>query len=104
MRHDRFLLSRPFQFPRRSIVIRVILTVVAFALGTNPGTGHAFTATIFYVADVSTLSLSGGNDVVIIFTPVPEPASVVAVCAIGAGIARVLRRRNRSAKSEEVVV
>ncbi len=59
---------------------------------TNPGTGHTFTATIFYSANTSTSSLSGGNDVVLVFTPVPEPASLLVFGAFGLFAAGRARR------------
>ena len=51
------------------------------------------TAYIYYQGDFGTGSLTGGNDVVIAFTPVPEPATVLAVGAAGLGAITWLRRR-----------
>jgi hypothetical protein len=59
---------------------------------TNPGTGHSFNATIFYAADTSSMGLTGGNDVVIQFMPVPEPAAVFVFAAAGLVAARGWRR------------
>jgi hypothetical protein len=64
----------------------------AFPL-TNPTTGNTFTATIYYVGDTSSMSLSGGNDIVIVFTPVPEPAAVLSVTGVGLAVASWFRRR-----------
>ena len=60
---------------------------------TNPNTSNTFLATIFYVGDTSSAALAGGNDVVIVFTPVPEPASVFAMCALGVGMIGAFGRR-----------
>jgi hypothetical protein len=62
---------------------------------TNPGTGHTFNATIFYAADTSSMGLTGGNDVVIQFMPVPEPAAVFVFAAAGLVAARGWRRVTR---------
>ncbi len=43
-----------------------------------------------------------GNNLVLTITPVPEPATVLAVCAAGAAAIGVIRRRTRRHKSDEV--
>jgi autotransporter-associated beta strand protein len=65
------------------------------------GEGSSFTigsttAFITYQGDFTSGNLSGGNDVAIIFTPVPEPGLVLFVAAAGlaaAGLRRRLRRQ-----------
>ena len=50
---------------------------------------------VSYTGDItgSGISISGGNDIVLYnFTPVPEPASVLAVCAAAAGLFGLARR------------
>ena len=55
--------------------------------------GDGTTAQISYVGDLGTLSISGGNDVVLYnFVPVPEPGAVLGIAALGFG-GLVLRRR-----------
>jgi hypothetical protein len=53
------------------------------------------TATISYLGDSTTGNLTGGNDVVLYFTPVPEPAGVLALAAVGAGGAGLRASRRR---------
>ena len=57
---------------------------------------------ISYFGDVDTMSITGGNDVVLYgFTPVPEPGAVLAVAAGALAVAGGLRRRlwHRSQKT-----
>ena len=65
---------------------------------TNPNTGNMFTAFVYYSGDVLTGNL-GGNDVLIAFQPVPEPSAVLAVCAAGAVVVRLVRRRRSAGRS-----
>ncbi|QVL34257.1 PEP-CTERM sorting domain-containing protein [Telmatocola sphagniphila] len=62
---------------------------------TNPNTGHSFTAYITYYGNSSTNATYGGNDVLIAFSPVPEPASLL---VLGSAIGGVLAWRRRSSK------
>jgi hypothetical protein len=55
------------------------------------GTTNAW---IYYTGDFGSLSLTGGNDVVISFAPVPEPTSVLGICFL-AGLAAMGWRRGR---------
>jgi autotransporter-associated beta strand protein len=61
-----------------------------------------FTASIFYHGDTSTLATSGGNDVLLSFSPVPEPAGLLAVAFAAVGGLTWLRngRRRRAALAE----
>ena len=64
------------------------------------GGGTAGTFKISYFGDItgSGISITGGNDIVLhSFVPVPEPASVLALCAGAAGLVGLVRRRRRSA-------
>lgn len=51
------------------------------------------TAYIYYTGDLASGQLLGGNDVVISFTPVPEPAAVLGVAVAGLVVYHCLRRR-----------
>jgi len=51
------------------------------------------TAYISDTGDLGTGSVAGGNDVVIVFTPVPEPGMVLGLGAVALGLVRLLRRR-----------
>ncbi len=56
-----------------------------------PNNTPAGTFQVSYVGDItgSGISISGGNDIVLYnFQPVPEPASVLALCAAAAGLVR----------------
>ena len=55
----------------------------------------SYSATISYSGDAATQAVTGGNDVVLSFAPVPEPASVLtaAATAAAAGVAGWWRRR-----------
>jgi hypothetical protein len=55
----------------------------------------SYSATISYSGDAATQAVTGGNDVVLSFAPVPEPASVLtaAATAAAAGAAAWWRRR-----------
>jgi autotransporter-associated beta strand protein len=58
----------------------------------------AGTFQVSYVGNISgsTVSISGGNDVVLHnFTPIPEPASIFAIGAVTAGVAGFVRRVRR---------
>jgi hypothetical protein len=55
--------------------------------------GH--TAYIYYTGQFQINDLSGGNDVVITFVPIPEPASVLLICGIGAAVGGLAYRRYR---------
>ncbi len=58
------------------------------------------TAQISYFGDFGTLSITGGNDVVLYnFVPVPEPASVLAVAVLALAGLMWLRRRKAVALS-----
>jgi hypothetical protein len=60
-----------------------------------------FTATIGYFGDFPTNSVTGGNDVVLYnFTPVPEPAAILAVAAIAFFAFPIIRCRSTSPPSE----
>jgi fibronectin-binding autotransporter adhesin len=62
--------------------------------------GAAGTFKISYFGDItgSGISITGGNDIVLYnFVPVPEPASVLGLCAVAAGLVGLARRaRTRS--------
>lgn len=50
---------------------------------------------ITYFGNANTMSITGGNDVVLYgFTPVPEPTTVLGVAAFGLVVLRALRRRS----------
>lgn len=53
-------------------------------------------AFIYYSGDLSANTLTGGNDVVISFTPVPEPATVLAIGVLGLGVLGGVRRLRRT--------
>ena len=53
------------------------------------GTGTEFAGMAFLTTVV-------GNNLYLNFTPVPEPATVLAVCAAGAGAFGLIRRRFKS--------
>ena len=57
------------------------------------------TAYISYVGDIANNTLVGGNDVVISFSPIPEPTTVLGVTLGALLIGRGLRRRS-AARSE----
>jgi hypothetical protein len=62
----------------------------------SPVTVNGVTGTLTYFGDADSMSVSGGNDVVIYFsTPVPEPGCVLALAAGGVAVAGGLRRRIR---------
>jgi hypothetical protein len=54
-------------------------------------TGYTFIDTILSVQDVA-----GGSTLVLTFTPVPEPGTVLGLAAAGLGMARVIRRWRRA--------
>jgi hypothetical protein len=60
---------------------------------TNPTSGNSFTAYIYYGGDVASNSLLGGNDVVVAFSPVPEPAYPIGVAVALAGLVGWASRR-----------
>src|SRR5262249_9567120 len=73
---------------------------VVFLDNSPAGTFH-----VSYTGDVSgpTINLTNGNDLVLYgFTPVPEPGSVLAVCAAAAGRGCLIRRGRRSRASSGV--
>jgi autotransporter-associated beta strand protein len=57
--------------------------------------GTQYTGWVYYTANFDTDQLTGGNDVVLTFTPVPEPASVLGVAAAAAGLLALRRRLPR---------
>lgn len=63
----------------------------------SPVTVNGVPGTLTYFGNADTMSPSGGNDVVIFFAPVPEPACVLAVAVGGLAVAAGLRRRSRPA-------
>ncbi len=63
-----------------------------------PDNTVAGTFQISYVGNITgnSISITGGNDVVLYnFVPVPEPASILAICAGAVGLAGVVRRVRR---------
>ncbi len=65
------------------------------AAGFSPNGGINVTGYLYSAAIV-------GNNLVLTITPVPEPATVLAVCAVGAAAIGVIRRRRRKHESDEV--
>jgi autotransporter-associated beta strand protein len=55
------------------------------------------TVYIYYDYDTTFQSYGGGNDVIVQLTPAPEPGTVLGLAAGGLGLARLVRRRARSA-------
>ncbi len=55
-----------------------------------------YTLTGIGLSGTSTLSVAG-NNLVLVFTPVPEPATVLAVAGLGLGAVRLVRRRRATA-------
>jgi autotransporter-associated beta strand protein len=82
-----------------NILANGVATIDGAVLGTFiQGVGRAGTVTIdpsgFALAAGDTFSLRrSGDDVVIFFTPVPEPATVLGLAAAGWGVAALARRR-----------
>jgi autotransporter-associated beta strand protein len=71
----------------------------------SPVTVGGYSATVSYFGNFNNGSgstVTGGNDVVLYnFTPVPEPGTALAVCALGAGFAGWTRRRRDSARKAD---
>jgi hypothetical protein len=67
--------------------------------GTVISLGGGFSAQVSYLGDSTSGSLTGGNDVVVynFVTPVPEPATVLGVSAVGLVLVRTVRRRRSAA-------
>jgi hypothetical protein len=58
--------------------------------------GFAYTGYISYTGNVGTNSITGGNDVVI-YNPLPEPSSFLALAGVG-GLGFLIRRKRRAAQ------
>jgi autotransporter-associated beta strand protein len=76
--------------------------------GYAQGATYTFTdgteAIISYQGDLATLSISGGNDVVLhSFVPVPEPATVLGIAGLALG-ALAWRNRRKSGRREFAIV
>ncbi|QVL32149.1 PEP-CTERM sorting domain-containing protein [Telmatocola sphagniphila] len=72
-------------------------TITISAVG---AAASAYTAQISYTGNEALGTLTGGNDVVLYnFSPVPEPAMLLSVVALGAGFFGILRRRRTATAS-----
>jgi PEP-CTERM motif len=63
-----------------------------------------FTTAGFSASEWQVLYNQGGGNVQLVFTPVPEPASMLAVAAAGLGVFEWRRRRRKAAQATAATV
>ena len=64
--------------------------------------GMAHTGWIYYTGDFASNSLVGGNDIVLSFTPVPEPTGILGIALATIATGTILRRRRPRAASVDL--